>query len=267
MQTRFERLDPWPCQALSDLLGIPNPALDSGTLPPFWHQLYFRESIYREDIGTDGHRKRGGFLPELQGLQRMWAGSDLKFHAPLQLDCNITRSSSVESLTEKRGRSGRLVFVDVSHTLSQNDQVCWSDVHHIVYREPLDPDLPRFQGKVSEQKPDLRMPWSANEIQLFQYSALTYNGHRIHYDRDYCRDVEGYPDCIVHGPLLATLMLEACRRLEPDKTIATFSFKARAPVFCHESFYLGATKTSESSVSLWVEDGERRVRMEGKVNF
>jgi 3-methylfumaryl-CoA hydratase len=176
-------------------------------LPPLWHWLYFLEGLPPEQLGLDGHPARGGFLPPVPLANRMWAGGRLAFFTPLRLDEAAEKHSQVLSVEHKSGRSGDLVFVTVEHEIWQGGVRALREEHDIVYKNPT---------RSQSQKPINVSPYPEpgqwhrqcrpDTTLLFRYSALTFNGHRIHYDQDHCRQVEGYENLVIHGPLNATLL-------------------------------------------------------------
>ena len=265
-ETLHDTLHATPVVALSATLDHPPSAVDPGTaLPPLWHWLYFLPMHRQSEIGPDGHPQRGGFLPPVQLPRRMWAGSQLEFRAPLRLGDSVARTSTIEDVSTKDGRSGRLVFVKVRHALHCNGaaEPAIVEFHDIVYRQAQQP------GDVAP--PPQRAPegaaWQreivADEVLLFRYSALTFNGHRIHYDRPYVTGVEGYPGLIVHGPLIATLLLDLLRRSRPDAEVASFRFKAVRPTFDLHPFKVnGQPDADGKTVRLWAQDHEGWLTMD-----
>jgi 3-methylfumaryl-CoA hydratase len=232
-------------------------------LPPLWHWLYFLPLHRQSEIGADGHAKRGGFLPPVPLPRRMWAGSQFEFRAPLRVGDRAERRSTIADVTVKEGRSGKLVFVKVRHEIRVNGaaEPALVEFHDIVYRDakrPGDvepPPLPAPQGAAWQREivPD--------DVLLFRYSALTFNGHRIHYDRRYVTEVEGYPGLIVHGPLIATLLMDLLRRQLPDAPVAGFRFKAVRPTFDLYPFRVNGTREGDS-VRLWAQDHEGWLTMD-----
>ena len=200
-------------------------------LPPLWHWFYFLPKAPRSKIGDDGHPQRGGFLPPIPLPRRMFAGARLSFPAPLLIGRPARREGVIASVSEKSGRTGTLAFVTVRYLISQDGRVCVEEEQDIVYREP--------GAAVPAPVP---APWppappgawtreiTPDPVLLFRFSALTFNGHRIHYDRPYASDVEGYPGLVVHGPLTAVLLMELVRR-KADRPVARFSFRGLAPLF------------------------------------
>jgi hydroxyacyl-ACP dehydratase HTD2-like protein with hotdog domain len=220
-------------------LGVPVPA---GDLPPLWHWMLFADWVPASGLGPDGHPKRGGFLPPVHDLpRRMWAGGRITLHRPLQVGEAVSRTSTILSVTEKAGGTGRLVFVTVRHDLDGADGRAITEEQDIVYRgaegdavRPGDPAPPIDAAAAREVHPDA--------VLLFRYSALTGNGHRIHYDADYVRSVEGYPGLIVHGPLQATWMAALAAELGP---LRQFSFRGRRPAFAGHPLQVEAWRTVE----------------------
>ena len=215
------------------------PPLGEGDpLPLLWHWLYFWEVAPLSALGYDGHPAKGAFLPPVPLPRRMWAGSRLIFHAPLPIGARATKRSRIEKIEEKEGRSGKLAFVTVSHRIEVDGTTCIEEEHDIVYRAPPAPgEVPRA-GQPAPVDAERRRVVEPSPVQLFRYSALTFNGHRIHYDRRFCIESEGYPGLVVHGPLLATLMVALAA--EGGRKIARFAFRALAPVFDTAPFSVNA---------------------------
>jgi 3-methylfumaryl-CoA hydratase len=254
-----------PCAALAATLDRAPERPEPGTmLPALWHWLYFLPLHRQSEIGEDGHARRGGFLPPVPLPRRMWAGSQFTFHAPLRIGDGITRLSTIEDVTAKSGRTGPLVFVRVRHEISRDDGVAAiTEFHDIVYREAPSPgDVPpapqAAPGNAAWTK-----HWTPDEVMLFRYSALTFNGHRIHYDRRYVTETEGYPGLIVHGPLIATLLLDLLRHQLPDAQIAEYRFRALRPTFDINPFTVCGTPSEDGrTVHLWARDHEGWLTMD-----
>ncbi|MFC2966969.1 FAS1-like dehydratase domain-containing protein [Acidimangrovimonas pyrenivorans] len=228
--TTTDPLDPARAQAFCATLGLPyDPA---APLPPFAHQVYFWTALPEAELGRDGHPKTGGFIPDLGLPRRMWAGGRLAFHAPLFAGRPALRVTTIEAVTEKSGRTGPLAFVTLRHEISQDGQTCLTEWQDLVYREDPAPGAPQPVPPEAPVEAEQSLKRAFSTTTLFRYSALTFNGHRIHYDLDYCREVEGYPGLIVHGPLLAqVLMLMAEEHLG---SLSGFRFRATAPLFHFE---------------------------------
>jgi len=255
-----------PCAALAATLDWPAERPAPGTpLPPLWHWLYFLPLARQSEIGPDGHAKRGGFLPPVPLPRRMWAGSDFTFHEQIVVGDTLARTSTIVDVKEKSGRTGNLIFVRVRHEIRRNwsREVALTEHHNIVYRDAPKP------GDVAP--PPLAAPaeyaWkrdiNADDVLLFRYSALTFNGHRIHYDRKYVTEVEGYPGLIVHGPLIATLLMDLLRREQPKARVTGFEFKAVRPTFDINPFSVhGQPSNDGKSVRLWGRDHEGWLTMD-----
>lgn len=251
--------------ALWATLDRAGPAPEVGApLPPLWHWLYFWTIARRTDLGGDGHPRLGGFLPDLAGVRRMWAGSRVTFHRPLPIGATVTRRSTIDDVTEKAGRTGRLVFVTVRHEIGDGDGLAITDHHDIVYRALPGPEEP--PPKPPAPAPDQAAhvePWTADTTLLFRYSALTFNGHRIHYDQPYATGTEGYPGLVVHGPLLATLMAAAAGAIRPERALAHFAFRAMATVFADERFDVMA----EPDGRVWVRRADGGLAADGEAEW
>ena len=230
-----------PYAALSATLdrAVERPAAGTA-LPALWHWLYFLPLHRQSEIGPDGHAKRGGFLPPVPLPRRMWAGSQFEFHQPLRIGDALTRTSTIADVTEKSGRTGPLVFVKVRHEIRRNDEarIALTEFHDIVYRELAKPDDVVPLPKAAPEKAAWEKQWTPDDVLLFRYSALTFNGHRIHYDRRYVTTVEGYPGLIVHGPLIATLLLDLLRHQLPEAEVARYEFRAVRPTFDINHFFV-----------------------------
>ncbi|MDE0096201.1 MAG: MaoC family dehydratase N-terminal domain-containing protein [Gammaproteobacteria bacterium] len=248
-----DRIDPQPTRFMQQTLDR-EPTLGEGdALPPAWHWLYFIDGARISETGRDGHAMRGGFLPPVSLPRRMWAGSRLEFHQPLRLGDAISRESVIRGIQEKSGRSGPLCFVTVSHTYRRGDEVLLDEEHDIVYREDPAPGSGPPSPPPAETRSDVRRTVDPSPLLLFRYSALTFNGHRIHYDIDYCRDVEGYPGLVFHGPLTATLLLDLLTDEAGQENIRNFRFRAMSPLFADRPFTMHLVK-DEDVCRLWVAD-------------
>jgi 3-methylfumaryl-CoA hydratase len=249
-----------PVAALSATLDRDDPPPVNGTvLPPLWHWLYFLPHARQCDIGPDGHPRRGGFLPPVELPRRMWAGGRLQFLTPLHVGERVQRISRIADVTVKHGRSGTLVFVLVRHEIGTPAGVAIVEEHDIVYRDaPATGEAPP-PGKPAPETPLWHRDVVPDDVLLFRYSALTFNGHRIHYDRRYVTEVEGYPGLIVHGPLMATLLLDLHRR-HAEAPVRLFKFRAMRPVFDVAPF----TVCGNGNGSLWIRDPDGFVAMEAE---
>ncbi len=241
------------------------PPLPGMPLPSLWHWLYFLPQPRRSDIGPDGHARRGGFLPPVPLPRRMWAGGRLAWIEGNPLVCGDTvkRISRIESVTHKAGRTGDLVFVLVKHELHNAQGLALTEEHDIVYRANPQPGDMAPQPQPANRGAAWTETIKPDDVLLFRYSALTFNGHRIHYDRRYVTEVEGYPGLVVHGPLIATLLAELVRHRMPETRLTHFQFRAVRPVFDIASFNLHGTPSADGkSVQLWTEDHEGWLTMQ-----
>ena len=268
-ESRSDEVTSAPIAALSATLDRDDPLPQSGDpLPALWHWLYFLPIPRQSELGPDGHAKRGGFLPPVPLPRRMFAGDRVQFHRPLRVGETISRLSRIVDVTSKEGRSGPLVFVLVRHEISDRQGVAVVEEHDIVYREsPKTGDRPP-----APQSPPSGAAWTReirpDDALLFRYSALTFNGHRIHYDRRYATEVEGYPGLVVHGPLIATLLLDLLRRNLGDTNVTSLSFRAIRPLFDTAPFCVYGKAASDSpAAQLWAVDPEGWLAMDATVGL
>lgn len=228
-ETREDRFDPRLIEGLAATLGCPVP---QDAIPPLWHWMLFQDWRKPEGVGTDGHPMRGGFLPPVHELpRRMWAGGRLDFTTnPLRADDRVTRHSTIAAISEKTGGSGALVFVTLRHKITGPRGLVLTEEHDIVYRGTEGAAV-----RAAEPAPafatDSRLDLTPDSLLLFRYSALTGNGHRIHYDMDYVTQEEGYPGLIVHGPLQGTLMAQTILDAAPGRRLTRFAFRGKRPCF------------------------------------
>jgi 3-methylfumaryl-CoA hydratase len=260
-----------PLRALSATLDRDDAQPVPGTaLPPLWHWLYFLPQHRQSEIGPDGHAKRGGFLPPVPLPRRMWAGGRLQWLPgnPLVVGDAVQRISRIESVTHKAGRTGDLLFVLVKHEVHNANGLALTEEHDIVYRAAAQPGDAAPPPTPAEKGAFWQREVVPDEVLLFRYSALTFNGHRIHYDRKYVTEVEGYPGLIVHGPLIATLLVDLVRRNAPHAFIKSFNFKAVRPTFDLHPFRLnGQASEDGKSVRLWAQDHEGWLTMQGSTEL
>ena len=263
-EVRSDQVSAAPVAALAATLDRDDPApKDGDELPLLWHWLYFLPVYRQSDVGPDGHAKRGGFLPPVPLPRRMWAGGRLTFRAPLRIGERIERKSHIVDVTSKQGRTGPLVFVVVRHEISGAGGVAIVEEHDIVYREAPKPE----EGAATPAAAPADAAWSReirpDPVLLFRYSALTFNGHRIHYDRRYVTETEGYPGLVVHGPLIATLLTDLLRRRRPDARVAAFWFRAVGPLFDTAPFFVRGQPSGEgTSVRLWAANAAGGLAMD-----
>jgi hydroxyacyl-ACP dehydratase HTD2-like protein with hotdog domain len=249
-EIRTDRVEPRLVAGMAATLGLPTP----DELPPGWHWMLFQDWVMPEAIGPDGHPKRGGFLPPVHDLpRRMWAGGRLAFHAPLRAGDAVRRTSTILSVTEKAGGSGRLVFVTLGHRIEGPAGLALAEEQDIVYRGAEGAAVK--PAPAAEPWPDAdRRSLTPDAVMLFRYSALTGNGHRIHYDHPYVTGVEGYPGLIVHGPLLATLLAHHAMAAAPGRRLARFAFRGRRPAFADQRLTLLARPDGPHGMALETRD-------------
>jgi 3-methylfumaryl-CoA hydratase len=232
--------------------------------PPLAHWFSFLPQVRQSLIDRDGHPRRGGFLPPVPLPRRMWAGGRLEFRARLRIGERAERRSTIADIRHKHAASGELVFVVVRHEIIVNAVTCVVEEQDIVYR-PEVAGLKPTPIRASETPPaDVERAVIPDPVQLFRFSALTFNAHRIHYDRDYARDVEGYAGLVVHGPYLAVLLLDHFRRTAPGKRVTHFTFRAQRPLFDLTPFALCLNWT-EDGARLWVRDASGETTMTADV--
>jgi 3-methylfumaryl-CoA hydratase len=242
-------IDPARADALCVALGMERVAVGD-PLPPFFHQIYFWDAQPAQALGRDGHPAVGGFIPDLGLPRRMWAGGEVTMHAGFVAGVEAEKRSEIIDITRKNGRSGPLGFVRLRHEIWQGATLCVTEYQDLVYREEADPTAPQPASMPAPHGGD---PVAFSSTLLFRYSALTFNGHRIHYDTDYARDVEGYGGLVVHGPLLAQLMM---LRAMP---FGTFRFRGASALIAGENARIG-----QDGDRFWVAGGDGRLCMSGE---
>lgn len=246
-----------PAAGLAATLGSdPQRPVPGSALPPLWHWLYFLQPQPEKCLGPDGLAS-GGLLPPVQLPAVMWAGGRLNFHRPLRVGTRATRRSRIAGITAKQGRSGRLVFVQLEHVVDDGGRPLLVETQDIVFRDAA--------GQASRpERVERHAHWeewvTPSAVLLFRYSALTFNSHRIHFDQAYARG-EGYPDPVVQGPLLATLLAEALRCRQPHARLASFSYCSVLPLYMDCPIRLSGRLEADNQVGLWAEDGEGRTGM------
>ena len=258
-----EMLLPGPAQALGALLGVPVPDLEHGAgLPLLWHWVYLLDHPAQADLGPDGHPVRGTFpTPPGPGLRRMWAGGRVRTSGPLRCGAPATKRSRVLSVQHKQGRSGPLTFAVAEHQVVQDGRVVVDEQQDIVYRRAVPPTGSAAGspdgGDASEGTvvPPAAGEWAidVSPTLLFRFSALTYNAHRIHYDRDYVRDVEGYPGLLTHGPLQALAMAEAARAAGCDGDLS-FEYRLISPLFDFQGLVVSANQAPDATTATVARD-------------
>jgi 3-methylfumaryl-CoA hydratase len=251
-----DTITPVPIAALSATLDRDDPPPKPGDpLPPLWHWLYFLPLHRQSKLAPDGHAERGAFIPPVPLPRRMWAGSRLTFHQPLHVGEPIRRTSVIADITQKTGR----------HQISGPTGLALTEEHDIVYRAAARPDDPPAPPQAAPPAADWRRTIHPDDVLLFRYSALTFNGHRIHYDRRYVLEVEAYPGLVVHGPLIATLLTDLLRR-HVDRPLTRFAFRAVRPLFDTTAFAICGSRIG-THAALWAQDSEGQLAMTATADF
>lgn len=258
VHTVTDAIDPARAQAMQAALGL-EPDIGAGdALPPFFHQLYFWDPQPPARLGRDGHPRVGGIIPDMGLPRRMWAGGRLEFAAPLVAGTAAERVTRVENTARKQGRSGPLGFVTLRHDVLQGGRRVLSEWQDLVYREDPGTDAPPPVPPTAATDETISERVDFDTTMLFRYSALTFNGHRIHYDLDYARGTENYGGLVVHGPLLAQLLMLLAERQQGALT--RFSFRATAPLLHFES----AELCWKADGTLWVRGPDGRQCMQAR---
>ncbi len=235
-------------------------------VPALWHWAYFLTPVRASELGYDGHPALGGFMPPVPLPRRMWAGGEFTFGQPVRVGDRAKKLSTVRDVKIKQGRTGLLCFVEVEHSVSVDDEPRFSEIHNIVYRDKKQSG----EGEVLSPQAPGNAEWSRtvvpNSTQLFRYSALTFNGHRIHYDLDFCRQTEGYPGLVFHGPLTATLLLQLAEEYSPGRSVTTYDFRAYSPLFDNAAFSLNGRLEGDVA-EMWASNADGQLAMKSKVRF
>jgi len=234
--------EPRQVAALAALLDHTAPPWRADELPPLGHWLCFPPLARQSDIGMDGHPRRGqgGVIPPIELPRRMWAGSRVRFLARVPLGAQLQRTTTLVAATPKHGRSGQMLFITLRHDIYVGATLAISEEQDLVYREEPKADAGPIKPKSKpELAPAFARQFTPDPVALFRYSALTFNGHRIHYDYPYATQVEGYAYLVVHGPLTATLLLDHFLRHHPHVSVTGFSFRGLRPLLANAPFTLG----------------------------
>lgn len=267
-EVRKDIVTSWPVTALAATVDDQQVSAEIGKpLPPGWHWIFFLEAKPAGELGIDGHPKRGGFLPPVPLPRRMWAGGRVEFLRPIAIGDNVTRESEIVSVEPKSGRTGTLVFVTVRHTVSGTGGPAIVEDQDIVYREAAKKGDAPPPGKQAPSGPLWTRRVMPDSVMLFRYSALTFNGHRIHYDKDYAVNEEHYQGLVVHGPLQATLLLDLCRQ-NASVPIKKFEYRAQFPIFAGSPFTVnGNFDTATSKADVWTANDAGIYAMRGTASF
>jgi 3-methylfumaryl-CoA hydratase len=262
-----DTLDLFPARGMAALLDRDPTMLQLGSaLPPGWHWLYFRPLARQSALGDDGHPRRGEFLPFVDLPRRMWAGGRLRLLQPLRLGDEVERVSTIQSFTRKEGRTGPLAFVTVEHRISGPSGLACEEEQVIVYRDAASRNL-QAAPEMLKQEPRWSEQFLPSSVALFRFSAITFNGHRIHYDYPHATAREGYPNIVVHAPLLALLLLDAAVRKEPSRSVAEYEYRATSPLYCDEPITLAGEAAGDAGFDLWATDASGRIGMKATASW
>ncbi|MEQ5817740.1 MaoC family dehydratase N-terminal domain-containing protein [Marinobacter sp. NFXS11] len=262
------KISPATVEAMAATTDLDSYPAEGQPLPPGWQWLFFNPKVRRSLLGVDGHPAKGGFLPPVPLPRRMWAGSRIRYLEDLPVGSNATRKSRILSVKAKSGRQGSLCFVTVEHTISAEDRVRIVEEQDIVYREPTPPQPGTApEPAVHEATPQWTETVTPDTTLLFRYSALTFNGHRIHYDLPYACEEEGYKNLVVHGPLTATLLQQFAVKHGGDRRLKEFSFRGVAPLFVDAAFTLEGREKDETSLEIWARGPEGQLAMSAMAVF
>jgi 3-methylfumaryl-CoA hydratase len=263
---REEIVAPTPIEGLAALLDYPAPPWPAGQLPPLGHWLAFLPSAPQSQLGEDGHGKLGGVLPPIPLPRRMWAGSRVEFLRPVSLMAPLRQTTTIADVALKSGGSGAFIRLTLRREVFEGAEVAMREHQDLIYRPAAGRERQAPPGGAPPPAPasDYQREVSPDPTFLFRFSALTFNAHRIHYDRDFAREVEGYPGLVVHGPLQAMLLLDLYQRHNAGAPIARFACRAQRPLFEGAAFTLKGRNTDDGAV-LWTEDADGHICMEASV--
>jgi len=267
-ETKTAHISESTMEAMAATIDLDSHPTEGQAVPPGWQWLFFNPFVRRRLLGTDGHPAKGGFLPPVALPRRMWAGSRIRYINDLPVGAIASRQSRIVSVKNKEGRQGSLCFVTVEHTTRHGDQTCIIEEQDIVYREATPPTSGQPPApQVYDATPQWSETVAPDTTLLFRYSALTFNGHRIHYDQPYARDEEGYKDLVVHGPLTSTLLQQFAVKHGGGRRLSNFNFRGVAPLFCGQSFTLEGRVDGEKSLDVWARGPEGQLAMSALAVF
>ena len=265
-EEQMDVASPGPIRLLADLLDHDTPPWDEDSVPPLGHWLYFLPSARQSLLDIDGHPQRGDFLPPIALPRRMWASGRINFFSAVPFGANIRRRSKIKMIQDKSGRSGKLTFVTLLHEVMEGSEVLLQEEQDVVFREAASPAGASPVSAVGPVEPDgVGRDHAFDARQLFRYSALTFNSHRIHYDRTYATEVESYPDLVVQGPYMAMLLMDHFLRTFPRTAVREFRFRAVAASYSGETIRL-LLNGSSGEFELTAIGADGRPRMRAKIN-
>lgn len=253
----------WPARGLAALMERPFAAKHGDPIPSLGHWTYFTPTTPQWNIDFDGHPRRGGFIPPFAQPRRMWAASEITFHAPIRFGDTVEKKATISDISEKEGSTGPLIFLTIENAYGVANETRLTENQTVVYRDPPGADeVPR--SKPAPDDPDWSVGIETPSTRLFRYSAITFNAHRIHYDHPYVTGEEGYPGIIAQGQFIATMLLDAFERANPESPVRKFSFRAARPIFSGERFFAEGKLTNEGAL-LWARGEDNDIRMTAKI--
>ncbi len=260
-----DRIYTTPIKALALTLNYKDLKIAEGDLlPEIWYWLYFLPMVAMTDVGVDGHPKRGGFLPPISLERRMWASSRFKFHQNLIIGEEIRKTSEILKISEKEGKAGRMVFVTVKHLIQSARGVAVEEEQDIVYL-PMPKSFVQPEPNPIPVDLQWKEQYPIDPVLLFRFSALTFNGHKIHYDWRYTTEVEKYPGLVVHGPLQALLLFESAKKNNPVKKPVSYSFRAVRPIFEFDKLTVCGRSNPDGSHDLFTANTDGNIGMQATV--
>lgn len=265
-QVMRERLDAWPVRGLKAALEGDFGTGEGDEVPGLGQWLYFVPAVARSRMGEDGHPQRGDFLPPVSLPRRMWAASDIRFSRPMRIGEEVEKTARIADISVKAGKTGLLVFLKIENIYRVDGEQALSEMQTLVYRDDPRPDEAPPPPKPVPQAAAWSETVETDTALLFRYSAVTFNAHRIHYDAPYARDVEGYPNVVVHGQLTATMLFAALSRHVPGQRLGTFGFRAMKPIFVGERIFLEGAP-SGNGYDLWARDANGHLCLSASVEF
>jgi len=262
-----DSMAPEQLQRFAALMDQNPDSVSSGSeLPPCAHWCFFTPVDRQSNIAADGHAMKGDFLPPVELPKRMWAGGKITFKKPLLAGTPAKKISTVESINNKEGRTGKLCFVTVRHQVSARGAVAVDEEQQIVYRKESENDAYPTRTQPLDINPDWEISTTPDSVQLFRFSALTFNSHRIHYDQDYVRKTEGYPGLVVHGPYLLVLLLDALRSRD-ESVIEDVEYRAVGPVYLGEEITIHGKAVDNQRTELRVTGPDGKLAMKATVKL
>lgn len=269
--TATDVIQPGPANLLRLAFGRPDPELGPGDpLPPAWLALYFLPRFGPDELRPDGSPRDAGVVPAMPLPRRMFAGESVRFHRPLRIGEAVRRETELADISVKSGGTGTLVFATVATRVFGPDGLALEEERRTVFREEV--KAGERNQSPRREAPPADAPWRRrivpDAVLLFRFSALTFNSHRIHYDRAWAMETEGYPGLVVHGPLTTALLLDFARDSNPGRVIRSYTTQARAPLFDTAPFELrGRPRADGSGAELWAVTPEGTIAMSAEIGL